>query len=382
MKLSLVLAVVCWGVAFSGRAAETVRSPDGKVVVAVELQEGRPFWGAADGDNKIIHNGLLGVETALDDFCGTYKLVGTETATGDTTWKPVWGFLSEVRDHYNELTVKLEETAVSKRRIHVVLRAYNEGVAVRYVFPHQPGINEVTVKRLLTEFRFGGDQAIYTAREYQYGNATIATMKKSEGAVTVGLGGGKYVSLTDADRADFSVVSWSGKKEAPNTLVATMHSPATGTLPFKTSWLAMVLGETAGKLVENRHLIENLNPPCAIADTSWIKPGKAICQVYNVRMVTEEIKKLMDFGSAHDFDYLEIDHSWSGAETKWTPEEIANFEKHMGPFLERAPGMAGQREGRPDETRQGLRPVPATLPSRAATTWSWTSRPSRPMVRA
>ena len=265
------------------------------------------------------------------------ELVGTETATGDTTWKPVWGFLSEVRDHYNELTVKLEETAAAKRQLHVVLRAYNEGVAVRYVFPQQPGINEVTVKKLLTEFKFGGDQVIYTAREYQYGNATIATLKKSEGAVTVAVGGGYFVSLTDADRADFSVVSWHGKKDSPGTLVAAMHSPASGTLPFKTSWQAMVIGETAGKLVENRHLVENLNPPCAIADTSWIKPGKAICQVYNVRMVTEEIKKLMDFGSAHNFDYLEIDHSWSGAETKWTPEEIANFEKNMGPFWKEHP---------------------------------------------
>jgi alpha-glucosidase len=99
----------------------------------------------------------------------------------------------------------------------------------------------------------------------------------------------------------------------------------------------MVIGETAGKLVENRHLIENLNPPCAIADTSWIKPGKAICQVYNARMVTDEIKKLMDFGSAHNFDYLEIDHSWSGAETKWTPAEIANFEKHKSPFWDKCP---------------------------------------------
>ena len=95
--------------------------------------------------------------------------------------------------------------------------------------------------------------------------------------------------------------------------------------------------ETAGQLVENRHLVENLNPPCAIADTSWIKPGKAICQVYNVRMVTEEIKKLMNFGSAHNFDYLEIDHSWSGAETEWTPKEIANFEKNMGPFWKEHP---------------------------------------------
>jgi len=312
--------------------AETVKSPNGQVAVNAELKDGRPLWSVTLGEQAIVRDGLLGVETTPNNFAGQYRLVGTETAAGDTTWKPVWGFLSEVRDHYRELTLKLEETAATKRQLHIVVRAYDEGVAVRYVFPRQTGLNEITVKKLLTEFKFGADHTIYSARDYQYGNATIATLKKSEGAVTVAVGKGHFVTLTDADRADFAVVSWHGQKDNPGTIVAALHSPATGQLPFRTSWQVMVIGATAGQLAEHRHLIENLSPPCAVADTSWIKSGKAICQVYNVRMVTDEIKKLMDFGSAHGFDYLEIDHSWSGAETKWTAEEIANFDKNKGPF--------------------------------------------------
>lgn len=331
-KKLLFVLLASFSVATSCRATESVRSPDGKVVVTAELKDGLPLWNVAYGSQTIIRDGVLGVETTPDNFCGTYTLAGTETATGDTTWKPVWGFLSEVRDHYSELTLKLQETGATKRLMNVVFRAYDEGVAVRYVFPRQPGLKEVTVKKLLTAFTFGGDPAVYSSRGYQYGNATVATLKTSEGAVTVDVGGGRFVSLTDADRADFSVASWCNKKESPGTVVAALHSPASGTLPFKTAWQAMVIGETAGKLVENRFLVENLNPPCAIADTSWIRPGKAICQVYNARMVTDEIKRLMDFGSAHKFDYLEIDHSWSGAETRWTPEEIATFEQKKGPF--------------------------------------------------
>ncbi|MBI5686589.1 MAG: glycoside hydrolase family 97 N-terminal domain-containing protein [Verrucomicrobia bacterium] len=339
MKLNLLLTLTVLSLLSRLDAAEpaTVRSPDGRVVATVELKDARLGWSVTFRGKSIVHNGLLGVETTPQNFSGSYTLLGADTTASDTTWKPVWGFLSEVRDHYNELTFKLQETAAPKRLLHIVVRAYNEGVAVRYAFPRQPALQQVTIKKLLTEFKFTGDHVIYTHRDYQYGNATIATMKNSEGAVTVALGDGTFVSLTDADRADFSVVSWSRKKDAANTLTASMHSPATGASPFRTSWQAMVVAETAGKLVENRHLIENLNPPCAIADTSWIKPGKAICQVYNCRMVTDEIKRLMDFGSAHGFDYLEIDHSWSGAETKWTPEEIANFEKNKGPFWEAHP---------------------------------------------
>lgn len=334
MKKQVLLLALA---ALTAGGAETLRSPDGKAVVTVVLKDGRPYWSVAHAGRAIIRDGLLGVETGPDNFCGTYMAVGAVAAAGDSTWKPVWGFLSEVRERYSQLTWELQETAPAKRRLDVVIRAYDEGVAVQYVFPQQPEIKEVTVKKLLTEFKFDGDRTIYSSRDYQYGNATIATLKKSEGAVTVDVGGGRFVSLTDADRADFSVASWCNKKESPGALVATLHSPASGALPFKTAWQAMVIGETAGRLMENRFLVENLNPPCAVADTSWIRPGKALCQVYNCRMVTDEIKQLMNFASAHSFDYVEIDHSWSGAETKWTPEEIATFEKKMGPFWKEQP---------------------------------------------
>lgn len=300
--------------------------------MTVELKEGRPCWSVAYGGRPLLRDGLLGVETGLEKDGAPYAAVGATTASGDGTWKPVWGFLSDVRDHYRELTWQLQGAAPAKRRLDVVVRAYDEGVAVRYAFPQQPGLKEVTVKKLLTEFAFDGDRTVYSSRDYQYGNATIATLKKSEGAVTVDVGGGRFVSLTDADRADFPVVSWCNRKDKPGTLVAALHSPASGALPFKTSWQAMVIGESAGQLLENRFLVENLNPPCAVADTSWIRPGKALCQVYNCRMVTREIMQLMDFASEHHFDYVEIDHSWAGAETKWTPEEIATFEKKKGPF--------------------------------------------------
>ena len=187
-RLFLVLTVAC-ALVIPGKAAETLRSPDGKIVAIIELNGGQPLWSVAHGGDAIIQDSLLGVETAPDGFRGPYQLVATETASGDTTWKPVWGFLSEVRDHYRELTLQLRETAAPQRLLHVVLRAYNEGVAVRYVFPRQPGVDTVTVKKLLTEFKFGGDKVIYTARDYQYGNATIAAMKKSEGAVTMAVGG-------------------------------------------------------------------------------------------------------------------------------------------------------------------------------------------------
>lgn len=349
---------------FSLRAGEPaqIQSPDGRIVIQVELKDAQPHWTVTSSGRPIIQNGLLGIETAQQNLSGRYALTGTSTAAADTPWKPVWGFLSEVRDRYHELTFKLRETAAPKRHLHIVLRAYDEGVAVRYVFPEQAETREVTVKRLLTEFRFTADHVIYNPRDFQYRDATISTMKNSEGAVTIALGDGRFVALTDADRADFALVNWGRKKDDSYTITPGMHSAASGTLPFRTSWQAMVIGDTAGKLVEHRHLVENLNPPCAIADTSWIKPGKAICQVYNTQMVTEEIKRLMDFASAHGFDYLEIDHSWSGAETKWTWEEIAAFEGMNDPF------WAAHPEWRDNVKGQLMKPAKGYVPFRPNST--------------
>ncbi len=309
-------------------AAENIQSPDGRIEVTTVLDQGQLTWAVTFGGRPVLLPGALGVDAIRAPFAVT----GVERATSNSTWRAVWGNRSEVPDHYQALTLKLAETTGARRAFNVELRAYNEGVALRYVLPQQPGLERVTIKKRLTDYRFDGDRTIYQCRNYEYGTKTIATMAKSEGNVTVDVGGGKFVSLTDADRADFSQVSWERKKNAAGTITGTLHSPAEGALPFQTSWEVLIVGETAAQLYGNRFIIENLNAPCAIADPSWIRPGKAITQVRNTRMVTDELKKLCDFASAHKIEYLEIDHSWCGAETKWTPAEIEFFDKNKSKF--------------------------------------------------
>lgn len=336
----------------TARAADTVRSPDGRIVVSVSLDSGHPCWDVTCGGDKVIGPGLLGV----DCFAGPCELAGTERASGDTTWRAVWGNLSEVRDHYNELTLKFTGTTGERRAWHVVLRAYDEGVACRYVVSGQGDSERVTISKRLTEYRFGENRTVYQNRNYEYGTAGIDTMSKSEGNVTVDIGKGRHVSLTDSDRSDFPQVSWERSRTAPATIIGTLHSPAVGTTPFHTSWEVMIIGDSAAKLYENRFLVENLCPPCAIADTSWIRPGKAICQVRNTRMVTSELKKLLDFASAHRIEYVEIDHSWYGAETKWTAGEIRFFESNKPKFWDDKPGWRENVGGNPMAAAKGWVP--------------------------
>lgn len=340
----------------TARGNETLKSPDGRIELAAGIENGRPSWAITVCGAQVLARGALGMELATDNFREPLELAGAERASSNGTWRAVWGNLSEVPNHYNELTLRFAETSGRHRTFSVQLRAYNEGVAVRYVLPKQAGLDRVVIKKRLTEYRFGGNRTIYQNRNYEYGTVGIDKMSKSEGNVTVDIGGGRFVSLTDADRADFSQVSWERKKDSPGTIIGTLHSPAEGAPPFQTSWEVMIVGDTAGKLYENRHVVENLSPPCAIADTSWIRPGKAICQVRNTRMVTSELTKLLEFASAHNIEYVEIDHSWCGAETKWTPEEIAFFEKNKLKFWDDKPEWRKNVGGNPMAAAKGWVP--------------------------
>lgn len=353
------LLVVSFSASICVRAAEgppALLSPDGNARVEFNLRNGRPRWNVSLKGRRFLEDGLLGVEAGPGDFSGPYELAGAETTSSSSTWKPVWGDLSEVRDHYNQLTVTLRQTGGSRRALRLILRAYNEGVALRYHFPQQPGLPRITVKRRLTEYRFKANHVIYQCRNYEYGTVKVDSMSRSEGAVTVDLGNGSFASLTDADRADFPVTFWHNRKDSPCTILGRMHSPAVREPPFSTSWEVLLLGSTAAKLYENRHIVESLNPPCAIADTSWIRPGQAISQIRNTRRVTGELKKLMDFASAHNLEYMEIDHSWCGAETKWTPAEIEFFDRNKRKFWDDKPEWRANVGGNPMASAKGWVP--------------------------
>ena len=353
--LGVAVAATLAGATLCAEDIPPLQSPDGRVRIEIVLNDGQPRWSVSFKGRPLIADGLLGAELSADNFEGGYRLAGTEPASGDTTWKAPWGNLSEVRDHYNQLTLKLQETGDRQRLLNVVLRAYDEGAALRYEFPRQPGLDEVKVKRRLTEFRFTANHPVYDNREYAYGRLKIDELnRKSECAVTVDVGQGHWVSLTDADRSDYSMVSWQARKDVPNTLCGG-GQPVSGKPPFKTSWEVLIIGETLGKLYENRFLVDNLNPPCAI-DTSWLRPGKAICQIRNAQIVTAELKMLLDFASAHKFEYMEIDHSWNGAETKWTKEEIENFDKNKKEFWEKHPEWRENVKGNPMAPAKGYVP--------------------------
>jgi hypothetical protein len=120
--------------------SQTVLSPDSRIRLSIALADGRPQWQVALRGEPLTEAGALGLQLASNTFRAPFVVERAERSSGDTTWRPVWGNLSEVREHYNELTLTLREAREGGRRFQIAVRAYNEGVACRYHVPAQPGL--------------------------------------------------------------------------------------------------------------------------------------------------------------------------------------------------------------------------------------------------
>ena len=166
LSVAFVLATAVQAFTAEPLAAQAITSPDGRIAVSIDLSGGQPRWSVMAAQQTIIDHGVLGVETTPENYSGSYTVLTTAETPGDSTWHPLWGNRSTVRDHYRQMTVQLQESAGAKRLVNLIVRAYDEGVALRYEFPSQPGLREVTVKNRLTEHRFTADHPIWKTRNY------------------------------------------------------------------------------------------------------------------------------------------------------------------------------------------------------------------------
>jgi alpha-glucosidase len=304
-------------------------SPDGQNVITLELAKGSPQYDVTYAGQAVIRDSELGLNIEGQPF-SPFRIINTETGSVDTHWKQVVGERETVRDHYNHLRVVLQEQNTSKRQLTLEFRAYDEGVAFRYVLSKQPSLDGAVVSSEATEFRFAEDFQAYpipwTEAQYQETPTPISACDSALIPLTLELGNGAMATLIEAHVANQPPCTL--KKKAPHMLRPHFRK---GTLSLATpqalTWRGFILAPHAAGLIERRHLVENLNPPCAIEDTSWIKPGKFIDR--SGPLSTENIKKNMDFAAEHHIDYVHIDWSWYGTERKWSDEAIAHFKEHM-----------------------------------------------------
>ena len=347
------IAILFWAVAIVGYAAEALQSPGGKYNFVFEQKDGRLTYRLDYAAKQVIEEGELGVnidnhlvESAMgipvdnsNVWTNGMEVTSVDRRSEDNTWKTVYGEYAQIRDYYNEMTIHLlkggkhqgASNAYDKRQqylLDIIVRAYDEGVAIRYHFPEATNGLFMHITDDLTSFRFApGAEAYHYAWAQSHANkvkllkSEAAWKEEAERPLTLHLANGLYAAIGEATLTDF--VRGKLKLKADNELKMAMFDSADIITAYDMPWRFIMVGEKAIDLINNKQLVLNLNAPCQIADTSWIKPGKAfrVC-----RLDMKTCLAGVDFCVDRGLQYIELDAGWYGPEMKMSSSALKVLE--------------------------------------------------------
>ncbi len=256
----------------------------------------RPTYSVQWKSREIIVPSGLGfmLEGETDWSSGFGSVTAISRTESDSIWKPVWGERALIPDRYRSVTV-LYRRQNPPAEMKIEARAYDEGVAFRYVIESSPADEKINISSELTEFRFNADHDLWavTSAQGKYSKVKLSQTRHSlERPCVLETEDGKVIAVAEAALVDYARMRVRRSETEQNTLVARLHGPVVSKLPITTPWRVIMAGDTAGELLENNHLILNLNEPSQLEDTSWIRPGKVIREV---SLSTEGGKACVDF---------------------------------------------------------------------------------------
>ena len=386
--------------AFIANAQQRLTSPDGNFEMNFDIdKKGEPVYTLSYKDQLVIKPSKLGLELKKEDankqtdfewtdnkpnqadldikadLYSGFILKDAQTSTFDETWTPVWGEEKEIRNHYNELAVTLEQPK-NNRYMIVRFRLFNDGLGFRYEFPQQPNLNYFIIKEERSQFAMTGDHTAfwipgdYDTQEYDYTISRLSEIRGlMKGAITpnssqtpfsptgvqtsllLKTDNGLYINLHEAALIDYSCMHLN--LDDKNMVFETWLTPdAKGDkgymqTPCHTPWRTIIVTDDARNMLASRMTL-NLNEPCKIEDTSWIKPVKYIGvwwdmitgkgswaytdEVASVKLGetdynktkpngkhsanTENVKRYIDFAAAHGFDQVLVE-GWNEGWEDW-----------------------------------------------------------------
>ena len=386
--------------AFIANAQQRLTSPDGNFEMNFDIdKKGEPVYTLSYKDQLVIKPSKLGLELKKEDankqtdfewtdnkpnqadldikadLYSGFILKDAQTSTFDETWTPVWGEEKEIRNHYNELAVTLEQPK-NNRYMIIRFRLFNDGLGFRYEFPQQPNLNYFIIKEERSQFAMTGDHTAfwipgdYDTQEYDYTISRLSEIRGlMKGAITpnssqtpfsptgvqtsllLKTDNGLYINLHEAALIDYSCMHLN--LDDKNMVFETWLTPdAKGDkgymqTPCHTPWRTIIVTDDARNMLASRMTL-NLNEPCKIEDTSWIKPVKYIGvwwdmitgkgswaytdEVASVKLGetdynktkpngkhsanTENVKRYIDFAAAHGFDQVLVE-GWNEGWEDW-----------------------------------------------------------------
>ena len=335
-RFIILLSIISFHLSNSLAAVQSVSSPDGNYTVQVDdmtynvIYKGKTIVGKSqlgvDIDNRLFESALAVPRGEYKNWCSDLIFKGEERALVDTTWTPLYGENSTIRDHYNQLVLHYEkgsngegvvEQGYDKRKYYamdIIVRAYNEGIAFRYHFPETTNSLFLHITGEQTSFAMpAGSMAWY--EEWAQGPYELRPLSgswfESERPLLLQLPDGTYIALLEAAMKDYARGKFRLAKD--NVLQVAIYDCADIISPYNTPWRVVMAGERAVDIINHKDLMLNLNEERVAGDWSWVRPGKAF---RSGRLDKENIFKSIDYCKSLGFDYVELDAGWYGPEGK------------------------------------------------------------------
>lgn len=353
--------------------AQSIQSPSKEITLEFRLIGGKPAYSVTYKGNPVINESLLGIKLKnTADLASGFEITATHTMAINEEWKPVLGEQATIANHYNQLAVSLSQPK-ENRKLNMVFRVFDDGIAFRYEFPKQPNLNYFIISDEVSQFNLTGNHKAFwlpgdfDSQEYVYNESQLSGVDTEKLNLNNGINvksiAGKYVVQSplmmktannlylnifeaavidypimhlDLDPGNFKLTS----RLVPNAIgdKAYLQTPAVS------PWRTVMVSDDARKIVGSK-MILNLNEPSKIDDTSWIKPMKYIGVWWEMHVgkstwdyagsqnaqnaadatlvpsgqhgaTTENTKRYIDFAAKHGFDGVLVE-GWNVGWEDW-----------------------------------------------------------------
>ncbi|MES2776816.1 MAG: glycoside hydrolase family 97 protein [Bacteroidota bacterium] len=376
-KAFLFVSAVC--TLYSGALAQEkniAAAMLGKVKLEFKLDaNGVPSYSVLFSGKPVIQPSRLGFKLNNNILAGSgFEIINTEIKDFDESWKPVLGEVGDINNHYQQLTVHLQQTNKPGFLLNIVFRVFEDGVGFRYEFPLQPTLKFFIVANEFTEFNLAGDHKAFwipgdfDSNEYTYTTSKISEVDASkipilsfgnradnlpdphvvQTPLMLKTSDGLYINIHEAALVNYPSMQLHVNKETYR-LTASLVPDAVGNkaylrTPATTPWRTIIVSDKATDIMASK-MILNLNEPSKIANTSWIKPTKFMGvwwemqvgktswnysnnldavtargeQISNGRhgATTANVKRYIDFASKNGIPALLVE-GWNKGWEEWT----------------------------------------------------------------
>jgi alpha-glucosidase len=321
-------------------AAQTIASPDGRLAVTLATNnDGQPTYTLSAASRTIVAPSPLGLEFEnYAKLSNGLRATAVETTRGEDRYTLRAGKVAAVADRYNQIVVHMAEAEGKRRRLDLIIRAYDTGIALRYAIPQQSDLTTLRIANELTQFAFAGDYACTglnlgsfgTSHEGEYDPVQAAAIRPHnlyELPLVCDAGnGGPTIAIAEAAVENWPAMYLTGTETGALGVAAKLtRRPDDPAIAVKldvgggvvSPWRVVMVADNTGKLIENT-LLTSLNP-APQDDFSWVKPGKTawdwwsgpiLAKVPQAGSNAATERAFIDLAASLKLPYMMIDDGW------------------------------------------------------------------------